>query len=71
MTTTRWYSVEEVAEHLGIKTTTLYKWLERKSMPAHKVGRLWKFKLEEIDEWVKSGQGAEDPKKSDIEENKR
>jgi excisionase family DNA binding protein len=71
MTTTRWYSVEEVAENLGIKTTTLYKWLERKSMPAHKVGRLWKFKLEEIDEWVKSGQGAEDPKKSDIEENKR
>jgi len=39
-------------------------------MPAHKVGRLWKFKLEELDEWVKSGKGAEDPKDSELEETK-
>jgi len=24
-------------------------------MPAHKVGRLWKFKIEEVDEWVRKG----------------
>lgn len=61
MTNSRWYSVEEASQHLGIKPTTLYKWIERKKMPAHKVGRLWKFKLEELDQWVKSGQsGLED-----------
>lgn len=53
----RWYSVAEVAEHLGITSTTLYKWLQRKELPAHKVGRLWKFKLDEIDSWVKSDKG--------------
>lgn len=51
----RWLSVEEIAIHLGIKRDTVYKWLAKKHMPAHKVGRLWKFDKTEIDEWVKSG----------------
>lgn len=51
----RWYSVKETAEHLGIKQDTLYKWIIRTDIPAHKVGRLWKFKLSEVDEWVKQG----------------
>ena len=54
----RWLSVEEVAAYLGIKRDTLYKWVERKNMPAHKVGRLWKFKMDEIDNWVKSGDAS-------------
>ena len=39
----RWFSVDEIAEYLGVKRDTLYKWIARKQMPAHKVGRLWKF----------------------------
>ena len=54
----RWLSVDEIASYLGIKRDTVYKWIERKSMPAHKVGILWKFKKEEIDEWVRSGGAA-------------
>ncbi len=55
----RWLSVDEIAEYLGIKRDTVYKWIDRRNMPAQKVGRLWKFKKEEIDEWVRSG-GAND-----------
>ncbi|MEA1934482.1 MAG: helix-turn-helix domain-containing protein [Thermodesulfobacteriota bacterium] len=51
----RWLSVYEIAEYLGIKRDTAYKWISEKHMPAHKVGRLWKFKKKEIDEGVKSG----------------
>lgn len=51
----RWLSVEEIATYLGIKRDTVYKWIERRSMPAHKVGSLWKFKKDEIDDWVRSG----------------
>lgn len=51
----RWLSVEEIAAYLGIKRDTVYKWIERKQMPAHKVGRLWKFKTQEVDAWVTSG----------------
>jgi excisionase family DNA binding protein len=52
----RWLSVDEIAAYLGIKRDTIYKWIEFKDMPCHKVGRLWKFRKEEIDDWVRSGQ---------------
>ena len=29
-------------------------------MPAYKVGRLWKFKLSEVDDWIRSGGAADD-----------
>ena len=59
----RWLSVDEIAEHLGVKPDTVYKWLDRKKMPGHKVGRLWKFKIEEVDDWVKSGAAGESTQK--------
>lgn len=55
----RWLSVEEIAEYLGVSKDTIYTWITRKEMPAHKVGRLWKFKTEEVDEWVRSAGAAE------------
>lgn len=58
----RWLSVDEIAGYLGVKRETVYKWIERKNMPAHKVGRLWKFKTEEIDRWVRKDRvGNGDP----------
>ena len=58
----RWLSVEEVAQYLGINKGTLYKWITRKSIPAHKAGRLWKFKKDEVDEWVKASSASKKPK---------
>ena len=49
----RWLSAEEIGAYLGIKRDTLYKCISEKAMPAHKIGRLWKFKKDEIDEWVR------------------
>ncbi len=62
--TERWLSVAEIAEHLGVKRDTVYKWIERKGMPAHKVGRLWKFKHSEVDAWVRSGKAERDTVKT-------
>jgi len=61
VTEERWLSLEEIATYLGIKRDTVYKWINRKKMPAHKVGSLWKFKRNEIDEWVRSGDARETP----------
>ena len=44
-----------IAAHLGVNPDTIYKWIERKQLPAHKVGRLWKFTASEVDEWVRAG----------------
>jgi len=51
----RWLSVDEIGDYLGIKRDTVYKWISDKGMPAHKIGRLWKFKKDEVDEWVRKG----------------
>jgi excisionase family DNA binding protein len=54
MTTEPWVSVEDVAIHLGVAKDSIYRWIETRSLPAHKIGRLWKFKLSEVDEWVRA-----------------
>ena len=58
----RWLSVEEIAVYLGVYPDTIYKWIERKKMPAHKVGRLWEFLASDVDRWVKEGQAAQQGK---------
>lgn len=60
----RWLSVDEIAAYLGIKRDTVYRWTSERNMPGHKIGRLWKFRKEEIDQWVKSG--AADEVKDDL-----
>ncbi len=56
----RWLSVDEIAAHLGVKRDTIYKWIDEKALPAHRLGRLWKFRKEEVDKWVLKGSAAED-----------
>lgn len=57
----KWLSVDEIAKHLGISKDTVYAWISNRGLPAHRVGRLWKFQLAEVDGWVRSGRaGADD-----------
>ena len=54
-------SIDEAAEYLGIKTVTLRNWIKKNSdIPAHRVGKLWKFKRSELDDWISSGKSAMD-----------
>jgi excisionase family DNA binding protein len=55
----RWLSVDEIGDYLGIKRDTVYKWISEKGMPAHKIGRLWKFKKDEVDTWVRDGKASD------------
>lgn len=50
-----WISADEIASHLGVSKDTVYAWISTQNMPAHKVGRLWKFQVSEVDEWVRQG----------------
>ena len=54
-----WVSVENVAAHLGVAKDSVYRWIDVKGLPAHKIGKLWKFKLSEIDPWVRGGGALE------------
>jgi len=53
-----WVSVDHTANHLGIRKETLYRWIERRALPAFRLGRHWKFKLSEVDAWVRAGGAA-------------
>jgi excisionase family DNA binding protein len=55
----KWININEAAEYLGVKVATLRSWIKKETgVPAHKVGKFWKFKRSELDEWVRSGKGA-------------
>ncbi len=56
----RWLSVGDIAEYLGISKDSVYAWIEMKGLPAHRVGRLWKFKRSEVDDWVHGGKAADE-----------
>lgn len=53
-------SSENIASHLGVTKETIRNWIKKTDIPAHKIGKLWKFKLSELDAWVKSGNSALD-----------
>lgn len=57
----KWISLEDAANHLGVKPITIRDWIKKdKGIPAHKIGKKWKFKRSELDVWVKSGRSAID-----------
>ncbi|WP_313468745.1 helix-turn-helix domain-containing protein [Streptococcus parasuis] len=55
----KWSSLEEIAEHLGVSKDTIRNWIKKKVIPYRRIGKLYKFKISEVDEWVDSGKSAE------------
>ena len=55
-----WIGIAEAAEYMGVTKETIRNWIKKKSgIPAQKIGKLWKFKKSELDEWIKSGKSAD------------
>ena len=55
----KWINIYEAATYLGVKSVTVRDWIRKdKGIPAHKIGKQWKFKVSELDAWVKSGKSA-------------
>ena len=60
----KWLGVKEIAQYMGISKETVYRMLKRDDIPAHRIGKIWVFSTDEIDEWILSGEAAkaQDPK---------
>jgi excisionase family DNA binding protein len=55
----KWSSIDELARHLQVHKDTIRLWIKKGEIPAHKIGKLWRFKIFEVDEWVRSGKSAD------------
>ena len=60
MTIEPWVTLQDVAKHLQVVEETVHRWIARKGLPTTKAGRVWRFKLTEVDEWLRSGGANED-----------
>ena len=60
----RWLSMNEICAHLGISRDTALKWINKKNMPAHKIEKIWRFIISEVDEWVKNNGKIENSQES-------
>ncbi len=58
-----WVSLEEIAQHLAVSQDTVHRWIRNRGLPAHQVGRIWRFKVTEVDEWVRADKA--DPKEGE------
>lgn len=57
----KWIGIEAAAEYLDVNKDSIRNWIKKESgIPAHKIGKQWKFKKSDLDEWVKSGKSAMD-----------
>ena len=63
VTIEKWVTLKEVQSYLGVGRETIVAWIAKRNMHPYNVGRLWKFKLSEVDEWIRSGGAADDNSK--------
>ena len=49
-----WMTLEEVAQYLKVSKDSIYRLAQKGEIPASKIGNLWRFKKEEIDEWMRN-----------------
>lgn len=45
--------IKDVSQFLDVKVSTIYSWAEKGSIPSHKLNGLWRFDMEEIEQWIK------------------
>lgn len=55
-----WVSTKDISKHLGVSVDTVRNWIKREIIPCHKIGKLWKFKISEVDAWVINGQAGDE-----------
>ncbi|MCK9341055.1 helix-turn-helix domain-containing protein [Clostridia bacterium] len=53
--TEKWVNLEDIAEYLSVSKDTVRTWMREGKLPVNKAGKRYKFKVSEVDEWVRKG----------------
>lgn len=50
-----WVNLEDVAKHLSVSQDTICVWIRKNAIPYIRAGKQYKFKISEVDQWVRDG----------------
>ena len=48
----KFYTIEEITYFFGIHRSSIYRWIKDGTMPARKVGSVWRIPREEFEDWM-------------------
>ncbi len=48
-----WAVLADVADHLQVSDDTVLRWIASRNLPGHRMGRMWRFQLTEVDAWMR------------------
>lgn len=65
------FNTDEACEYLKIARVTLYKYVREGTLPAFKMGKIWKFHKSSIDKWVEGRVKEDTQARSYVSENKK
>jgi excisionase family DNA binding protein len=51
----KWVNLEDIAVHLSLSEDTVRAWVKDGKLPFYRAGKRYKFKISEVDEWVRKG----------------
>ena len=52
-------SAEEIAEYLGVGKVTVYRWCREGTLPCLKIGKHWRIRREELEDFLKKAEESE------------
>ena len=55
----KWVNLEAIADHLSVSSDTIRTWIRKGTIPYYRAGKQYKFKISEVDEWVREGRSKE------------
>ena len=61
----QWVDIDDVSTHLKVNKETVRRWIKERDFPVHRAGNLLRFKLSEVDAWVRQGSGASEETDAD------
>ena len=59
MNVEKWVNLEDIADHLSVSQDTVRTWIKEGKLPYYRAGKRYKFKISEIDDYVRGGKITE------------
>lgn len=55
MNVEKWVNLEDIADYLSVSQDTIRAWIKEGKLPVYRAGKRYKFKISEVDEWIRKG----------------